>query len=485
MVDWHNFRMHFPKDAVLMRTMSLNGRRLETQLLHFDGIDWHAYSFAWRDDQSDADLVPADGSEKEIPDGKHHRFWQFPSRSQCMSCHNSWSEYALAFEPEQMNRPGPDGRNQLISLSEAGLIHRAGKDGKVLPPFDATSAAREPKLADPADASQSLTDRARAYLHSNCAHCHTFGGGGAVDLQLQFSIKVPEMKVVGVRPTRGDFGLPDAAIIKAGDPLASALYFRMSKFGRDRMPHTGSEIPDELGLKLVADWIAGMESSATKTEPLPMDAPPDKLLADPRSALVAARKVASGNMKSPAKEALLAAVAKMPASPIRDLFEGYLPSDEKGPRKLGSNPRPRAILALKGDAERGEKLFWSQAVNCGTCHKVGERGTALGPDLSTIGKLRPRDDLLQSILEPSRRIEPKFAAYVAQLKDGREAIGLVMKRDEKEVVLRDAQNKEIVLPAKTIEELKPSRKSLMPEGQLAGLTLQEAADLLEYLATRK
>jgi hypothetical protein len=53
------------------------------------------------------------------------------------------------------------------------------------------------------------------------------------------------------------------------------------------------------------------------------------------------------------------------------------------------------------------------------------------------------------------------------------------------VVLRDAQNKEIVLPAKTIEELKPSSKSLMPEGQLAGLTIQEAADLLEYLATRK
>src|SRR6516162_7517066 len=35
MVDWHNFRLHFPKDAVLVRTVSLAGRRLETQLLHF------------------------------------------------------------------------------------------------------------------------------------------------------------------------------------------------------------------------------------------------------------------------------------------------------------------------------------------------------------------------------------------------------------------------------------------------------------------
>jgi hypothetical protein len=46
LVDWHNFRMHFPKDAVLMRTLSLAGRRLETQLLHYDGVDWRAYTFA-------------------------------------------------------------------------------------------------------------------------------------------------------------------------------------------------------------------------------------------------------------------------------------------------------------------------------------------------------------------------------------------------------------------------------------------------------
>src|SRR5262249_46156575 len=68
-VYWHLFRMHFPRDAVLVRTLSLNGRRLETQLLHFDGVDWQAYTFAWRDDRSDAELVPAGGAEKEWRDG--------------------------------------------------------------------------------------------------------------------------------------------------------------------------------------------------------------------------------------------------------------------------------------------------------------------------------------------------------------------------------------------------------------------------------
>src|SRR5262249_40239445 len=148
---------------------------------------------------------------------------------------------------EQLNRPGPDGRNQLVALAEMGLIHRMGQEGEALPPFDADSAAKEDKLADPADEGQPLEARARSYLHANCGHCHVFGGGGAVDLQVRFPTEVAEMKAVGVHPQRGDFGLPEACIIKPGDPYASALYFRMSKFGRDRMPHIGSERPDEAG----------------------------------------------------------------------------------------------------------------------------------------------------------------------------------------------------------------------------------------------
>src|SRR5262249_27320927 len=146
------------------------------------------------------------------------------------------SEYALAFLPEQLNRPGPGGRNQLITLTELGYIHRAGKDGESLPPFDATSAARERRVADPADAKEPLEARARGYLHANCGHCHFEHGGGTVSLRLQFSVPKAEMKAIGVRPSRGDFGLPDADIIKPGAPWASVLYYRMSRFGRDHMP---------------------------------------------------------------------------------------------------------------------------------------------------------------------------------------------------------------------------------------------------------
>jgi putative heme-binding domain-containing protein len=484
-VDWHRFRMHFPKDAVLMKTISLGGRRVETQLLHFDGIDWHPYTFAWRDDQADADLVPADGMDKEVADGKQMRVWQFHSRTQCILCHNSWSEYALGFQPEQLNRPGSNGRNQLVALTEEGFIRRAEEDGTPLPPFDAFSFVTERKLPDPKDGEQPLAVRARSYLHTNCGHCHTFGGGGTVNLWLQFQASVADMKAVGVRPTRGDFGLRDASIIKPGDPYASTLYFRMAKFGRDRMPHLGSERPDETGLKLIEDWIAGMNGAAEKPETSQSNGSPEELLASPNSAVFIARKLGRGELRPGERGQILAAAAKLPPGPVRDLFEGYLPSDQTGGRKLGSNPRPRTILALKGNVDRGEKLFWSQSLNCSSCHKIGDRGKPVGPDLSNIGKLRSREDLLESILEPSRRIEPKYASYTVHTADGRAMTGVLVKRDAKEVVLRDAQNQDIIVASENVETLQPSRTSLMPDGQLVSLTAQEAADLLEYLATRK
>jgi putative heme-binding domain-containing protein len=198
-----------------------------------------------------------------------------------------------------------------------------------------------------------------------------------------------------------------------------------------------------------------------------------------------ARKLGRGELGATERDALLAAAAKLPSGPIRDLFEGYLRSDDQRERTLGSNPRPRTVLGLSGDPHQGEKLFWSQPVDCGRCHRIGDRGTPVGPDLSTIGRLRSREDLLDSLLEPSRRIEPKYATYTAATSAGVSLTGLVVKRDEKWLVLRDGQSKEIILAANEVEELRPSRASLMPDGQLAALTAQQAADLIAYLASLK
>jgi putative heme-binding domain-containing protein len=92
---------------------------------------------------------------------------------------------------------------------------------------------------------------------------------------------------------------------------------------------------------------------------------------------------------------------------------------------------------------------------------------------------------LDSLLHPSRKIEPKYAAYTAVTTNGITLTGLLVTRDSESIILLDGQNKQVRLPAANVEVLQPTRTSLMPDGQLAGLTAQEAADLVEYLATLK
>jgi putative heme-binding domain-containing protein len=484
-VFWHNFRMQFPPDAVLVKTIRLDTvggeTRIETQILHCDGEDWRGYTYAWRDDQSDADLVPADGAEKvfavadaRVSGGKREQVWAFHSRNQCMSCHSSWAEYALAFNVGQLNGGGP---NQLVRLSQEGYIRRVAKDGKTLPPLDEAIAAKEVALVDPHDASRPLDTRARSYLHANCAHCHRFGGGGGqVVLEMDVTRPLMEMGIHDLPPKQGDFGIPNARLVAPGDPTRSVILYRMAKFGRGRMPHLGSEWPDPDGLSLLYDWIASLGTA-------PASPPPDGL-SGAGPALPLARRVAQPPLNPADRDNLLAAAAKLEPGPVRDLFEGYLPPDPKG-RKLGNNPRPAAILGLTGDARRGEAVFFAKENKCVNCHKVGDKGESVGPELTAIGKTRTRAELLESLLQPSVRIEPQFAAYLVRTKDEKTVTGLLVKRDDRQVVVRDAENKEHKFPADEVEAVTPSRVSLMPDGALAGLTPQEAADLLEFLVARR
>lgn len=499
-VYWHSFRLHFPANAVLVRTLSLprvvgsgeTSRRIETQLLHFDGADWRAYSYAWRDDQMDADLVAAAGAETTlripdpgVPGGQREYVWRFHDRTQCLQCHSQWPQYAIGFSLAQLNCdiPAAGGRaNQLGEFSRLGILQRRSLDDQPLPPYDQETVKSEPRLADPFDPSAApLADRARSYLHANCSHCHRFNGGGIVGLDLLFDKPLPETHLVQP-PVRGDFGLTDARIVAPGAPERSTLYFRLAKFGRDRMPHVGVDWPDEAGLRLVADWIESLDPAAagrSSATPLP---PLDQALAHPEAALRWARRMAREELDADTRAQLLAAASRLEPGFVRDLFEGYLPPDGRG-RKLGPRPRPETILTLSGNAERGGQLFWATATKCGTCHRVGERGVALGPDLTQIGTQRPRAELLDSLLQPSRTIDPRFAAYSVIQHDGRSATGLLVRRDAAAVVLRDAQNKEVVVPAREVERVVPSKVSLMPEGLLAFFTPQEAADLVEYLTT--
>ena len=272
----------------------------------------------------------------------------------------------------------------------------------------------------------------------------------------------------------GDFGIKDASIISKGRPHTSTLLFRMAKFGKDRMPHIGAELPDPAGIALVEEWIWRMNGG----EPMRNDVFTPQLnykIDYFLDALLLLPWVHQGSAQGVIKSA-----AKLPPGPVRDLFEGYFPPTG-GERKLGPNPRPKAITSLKGAPEKGKAVFLLAANKCVDCHKHGGTGKEIGPDLTAIGKDRTKDELLESMLLPSRRVEAKYQSYILRAHDGRAVTGVLVKRDAKETVLRDATNKEHTFAAADIDTFTPARESIMPSGLLNDLTPQQAADLLEFL----
>ena len=496
-IDWLPYQFHFPKDSILGRTLTVelkpgHNRRVETQILHYDGSYWQAYTFAWRDDQSDADLVSADGNEthflvedKRIPGGQRDQNWTFASRTQCMTCHTPWAETTLAFNAGQLNRTvgtQDSQKNQLEQLCQTGLLVRKKKDGKPNPSYDAKNTVKLAKLTNPHDAQAKLEDRARSYLHTNCSHCHRNGGGGSVSFELTSGANL-KPGVIDARPLRGDFGIPDARLIAAGDPERSTLYFRMAKFGRDRMPHIGAETVDVQGLALMNDWIRSLGGKAPEKPKVVAN-----LKADSIPALVVTLSVAmqtaqalvqTGNDTDGVK-LLLDHVAKLAPCHTRDLFEGYLPP-QPGERKLGQNPRPKTILALTGDAKRGEILFLAERSQCIACHKHAGKGNEIGPDLAKLTGTRTKDDWLDSMLEPSRKVDAAYQAYTLKTLDGRAITGVLVKKDAEGITLKDAQAKLVTVESGDVESFVPLRESLMPRGLLADTTPQQAADLLEFL----
>jgi uncharacterized repeat protein (TIGR03806 family) len=269
--------MDFPEDTVLVKTLSMefmhgvptSRRRIETQILHFDGREWHGYTYEWDEFQTDAVLVDGAGKSRTLkivdpqaPGGHRTQTWRYPSRMECIRCHNPWSEYTLAFNLPQINRHhdyGAVSDNQIRTLRHIGLLADVVEEPSPDNPpetIDPPKSADElPRLTNPLDSSADVNNRARSYLHVNCGHCHRFNGGGSSYIYLQHDLPLKSMGALGVRPTQGTFGIHDARIITPGDPYRSVLYFRMAKSGPGHMPHIGSTIVDQSGLALIHDWI--------------------------------------------------------------------------------------------------------------------------------------------------------------------------------------------------------------------------------------
>ncbi len=137
----------------------------------------------------------------------------------------------------------------------------------------------------------------------------------------------------------------------------------------------------------------------------------------------------------------------------------------------------RSALAATGDPTAGAAVFKRV---CATCHKVGNEGVEVGPDLATLTDRSP-DSLLTAILDPSRAVEAKYTNFTIATTDGRVLTGMVASETATAVTLRRQEGKEDVLLRSDIEAMAGSGQSLMPEGLEKDLTPKDVADLIAFL----
>ena len=506
----------FPTDAVLAKTLSLemtqgdpaSRRLIETQILHFDGTEWMPYTYQWNEEQTDAKLVDATGTERtfEIEDagvagGRRQQTWRFAGRAECQRCHNRWSGPPLAFNAPQLNRDRDLAGNsisQLDSFAQMGLLEPR------------IPAENRPRLANPYDETADLDGRARAYLQVNCAHCHRLHAGGAVLSHMHYDLELSKTNMVGVRPTQGVFGIHAAHVISPGDPFRSVLLYRMSKLGSGRMPYLGSTEVDRVGIDLIRTWQQTMPQEPAKDlvshesaaklrsdetaalERLLLAAKPaeqtelvDRLLSSTSGALMLLRTIDHQELSPSASSIAVKRATQHGEASVRDLFERFLPAEQRI-KRLGTAVSSKQILGLTGDAGQGRRVFFElSGVNCKNCHRIQKEGKEIGPELTAIGKKLTRPQLLESILEPSKQIDPKFVTYLVETTEGQLLTGLLVNDRGDEVVLKNAQDQLIRIPRTQIEQLVPQRQSLMPDLLVRDLTAQQVADLVEYLSSLK
>ena len=235
-----------PVGTVLVKNFLLGTRRVETRLLmrHTDG-EWAGYTYEWNGQGTDATRVI--GGKSAPVSGQT---WVFPSEAQCLSCHTAAAGRSLSLEIAQLNGNllyPQTGRtvNQIATLDAIRLFN----------PVIGTPPSALPALPNPAGTAGSLNDRARAWLHTNCAQCHRPGGGTPTTLDLRYTTSLAATNACNATPQAGDLGIADARIIAPGNAARSVLVARANRRDAAAMPPVGSTVVDATGVALLTSWI--------------------------------------------------------------------------------------------------------------------------------------------------------------------------------------------------------------------------------------
>jgi len=245
---------HF--DLELERGHPETRKRIETRVIvrNSDGV-WGA-TYRWNASGTDADLVPPGGLDEDLTvvEGGQQRIqrWRYPSRSECLVCHNAAGGPVLGFHTAQLNLEmdlaGGARGNQLAALIARGIF--------VNPP---EGLATLPALAPLEDTRWSLEYRIKSYLSANCSYCHL--PGGPTRAQWDASLATPlsrarimdELSLVNVVDNLGGV---ESFIVKTGSLHQSAIYRRVSESGLHHMPPIATSELNPQAIQALTTWIA-------------------------------------------------------------------------------------------------------------------------------------------------------------------------------------------------------------------------------------
>ncbi len=137
----------------------------------------------------------------------------------------------------------------------------------------------------------------------------------------------------------------------------------------------------------------------------------------------------------------------------------------------------QAALQLKGDPERGQVV--TEQV-CISCHKIGDKGNDVGPNLATIQNRSP-GDLMIHILDPNRVVQANYTQYIVETTDGRRVSGFIVTESPTSITLKRTEGIEETLLRQNIKTITGNHLSLMPEGLEQIINQQQMSDMLAYL----
>jgi glucose/arabinose dehydrogenase/mono/diheme cytochrome c family protein len=243
---------HF--DLLLTSGVPESARRIETRVLVRNNSVEGGYgvTYRWGLSTNNASLVPEGGLNEEILINDsgliRTQVWRYPSRGECLACHNLGAGFALSFNTPQMNRAHDFGdlvTNQIDALTLAGYFAAS-------PP----SPHGLPRLVGPDETAYTVEARFRSYLAANCAACHYPGGPFQGAFDARFSTPLSTAGLID-GTLANDGGDPANRVVVRADLARSMLHTRLTFRGPGQMPPIGSNLIDTQGLALVTAWING------------------------------------------------------------------------------------------------------------------------------------------------------------------------------------------------------------------------------------